>query len=178
METTALVMFRQTIQYSGQNIWVKPVCEFFELDVRNQHKKIKNDPILGKLVGKNTPDFDETGKLVEKNHTDLGEIDSNGRILLSKKGFVRWVQIINSNTVAEHLREKFNVFQEYVFDYLYGSVEDEDQIKIHYSRLQKLEKLYSKIGHEIKREKAAVEEYLNTRYIQLNINFTPKKELN
>lgn len=177
METTALAMFRQTVQYSGQNIWVKPVCEFFELDVRNQHRKIKNDPILGKLVGKNTPDLDENEKLVGKNHTDLGEIDSNGRILLSKKGFVRWIQIINSNTIVEHLREKFNLFQEFVFDYLYGSVEDEEQIKLHYTRLQKLERLYSKIGTEIKREKAIVATFLNGRYTQLSLNFNSEHQL-
>lgn len=175
MESTALVMFRETVQYSGQNIWVRPVCEFFQLDVRNQHKKIKNDPILGKLVGKNTPVFNENEKLVAKNHTDLGEIDNNGRILLSKKGFVRWIQIINANTVVEHLQEKFSIYQEFVFDYLYGSAEDEEQIKFHYNRMQKLEKLYGKIGSEIKNEKAIVAGFFNQKYLQLSLNFTDDK---
>lgn len=67
METTALAMFRQTVQYDGQLIWVRPVCDFFNLDVRNQHRKIKNDVILGNLVGKNTPDLAESENLVEKN---------------------------------------------------------------------------------------------------------------
>lgn len=170
METTALAMFRQTIKYSGQNIWVRPVCEFFNLDVRNQHKKIKNDPILGKLVVKNTPDFEKNGNNGRKNRTDLGEIDSNGRILLTKKGFIRWVQIINANTIAEELREKFSIYQELVFDYLYGSADEEKQIKVHYNRMLKLERLYSRIGTEMKREKATVATLLNGRYTQLSLN--------
>ena len=163
METTALAMFRQTVQYSGQNIWVKPVCEFFEISVQNQHRKIKNDSILGKLWTKKS--------------ADLGEIDNNGRILLSKKGFIRWIQIINANTIVEHLQEKFSIYQELVFDYLYGSAEDEEQIKIHYSRMQKLERLYSKVGSEIKREKAIVATFLNGRYTQLSLNFNSEHQL-
>jgi hypothetical protein len=170
METTALAIFRETVQYSGQNIWVKPVCEFFKLDVQNQYRKIKNDPILGKLYGKNTADFKENGELVGKNTADLGEIDNNGRILLSKKGFLRWIQIINGNTINGLLRERFIIFQELIFDYLYGSAHDEEQIKIHYSRLQKLEKLYGKVGAEIKREKSIVATFLNGRYTQLSLH--------
>lgn len=177
METTALAMFRQTVQYSGQNIWVKPVCEFFELDVQNQYTKIKKDPILGKLYGKNNTDFEKNGNLVGKNTPDLGEIDNNGRILLSKKGFLRWVQIINANTIKEVLREKFISYQTLVFDYLYGSAEDEEQIKVHYNRMQKLERLYSKIGTEIKREKAIVATFLNDRYTQLSLNFNSEHQL-
>ena len=177
METTALAMFRKTVQYSGQNIWVRPVCEFFNLDVQNQYTKIKKDPILGKLYGKNNTDLTKNEKLVGKNAPDLGEIDNNGRILLSKKGFIRWIQIINANTIVEHLREKFSLYQEFVLDYLYGSAEDEEQIKIHYSRMQKLERLYSKVGYEIKREKAIVATLLDGRYTQLSLNFNSKHQL-
>lgn len=177
METTALTMFRQTVQYNGQNIWVKPVCEFFNLDVRNQHKKIKNDSILAKLVGKNTPDLEENRKSVPKQPGDLGEIDFNGRILLSKRGFIRWIQIINANTVTENLREKFSIFQELIFDYLYGSIEDEEQTKLHYNRLRKLERLYGKIGSEIKKEKTIVSHFLNVKYNQLTLNFDSQHQL-
>ncbi len=80
MESTAFKIFKSTVKVENENIWIKPVCDFFNLHVQNQYIKIKNDPILGKLYGKNS--------------TDLGEIDNNGRILLSRKGFIRWINII------------------------------------------------------------------------------------
>lgn len=179
METTELDMFRETVQYSGQNIWIKPVCEFFEISLQNQQRKIKNDSILGKLWIKKSADLSENENLEAKSAQDLGEIDSNGRILLSKKGFVRWIQIINPNTVADHLLDKFSFYQEFVFDYLYGSVHDEKQITNHYARLRKLERLYSKIGSEIKREKNLVSKLLGARYLQLDLfSETQPKELN
>jgi len=61
-------MFEKTVHYEESRlIWVRPVCDFFRIDVRNQHRKIKSDPVLGRLVEKSTP--------------DLGRIDDNGRIL-------------------------------------------------------------------------------------------------
>lgn len=193
METTALTMFSQTVKYEKQFIWVKPVCDYFNLDVRNQHKKIKNDPILAKLVGKNTPDLQKNENLVGKNSTDLhdnenlwikksndlGQIDKNGRILLTKKGFVRWINIINSNTIEEKLREKFIQFQELIFDYLYGSAEDEETTKFYYNRLMKLERLYGRIGIEIKQQKALLAQCLNSKFNpQYAIEFTNQQQIN
>ena len=91
MQTTELAMFTETVKFQNSNIWIKPVCDFFKLDVQNQYTKIKNDPILGKLYGKNSTDLSEINKLYGKTTPDLGEIDKNGRVLLSKKGFVRWI---------------------------------------------------------------------------------------
>lgn len=115
MENTTLAMFEKTVHYEESRlIWVRPVCDFFQIDVRNQHRKIKSDPVLGKLVEKSTP--------------DLGRIDENGRILLSKKGFLRWIQIINPNIIPEELKGNFIRFQELLADYFYGSVSEESQI--------------------------------------------------
>lgn len=191
METTTLAMFRKTVQYDGQLIWVRTVCDFFNLDVQNQYTRIKNDAILGKLYGKNSTDllkseilYEENAQnssknrtMVRKNRPDLGKIDENGRILLSKKGFIRWIQIINANKIAVPMRERFVKFQELIFDYLYGIAEDEENIKLHYARLQKLERLYSKIGNEIKREKTTVAQLLNGRYTQLSLNFSSGHQL-
>ena len=58
MEIKTLDIFQKTVHYEESRlIWVRPVCDFFRIDVRNQHKKIKSDPVLGKLVEKNTPDL-------------------------------------------------------------------------------------------------------------------------
>src|SRR5680860_1709982 len=71
METTTLKMFSDTIKNENGLIWITPVCDFFNLHVQNQYSKIKNDPILSKLVGKNRPDSAQNENLVGKNHTDL-----------------------------------------------------------------------------------------------------------
>jgi hypothetical protein len=163
METTALTMFRQTIQYSGQYIWVKPVCEFFEISLQNQHRKIKNDSILGKLWTKKS--------------ADLGQIDNNGRILLSRKGFIRWIQIINANTIVERLREKFSIYQELIFDYLYGSAEEEEQAKIDYQLIQKYRRLYAKIGRHLQIIERRFTGYLDTKYVQLKLDFNTDHQL-
>lgn len=176
METSAIEMFKSTVQYQNELIWVKPVCDFFNLHDKNQYQKIKKDPILGNLVGKNHPDSSENENLRTKNRPDLGMIDANGRILLSRKGFIRWVQIINANTVDESLRDRFVKYQELVFDYLYGSLEEEKETKLHYQRLKKLERLYGKIGAEIKREKQVLAGYLDNRY-QIKLNFNGQQAL-
>ena len=157
METTALTMFNQTIKYSGKNIWINPVCEFFEISVQNQQRKLKKDAILKKLWTKKS--------------TDLGEVDKNGRILLSKKGFVRWIQLINPKTVRDELREKFVKFQELIFDFLYGSADEQEKAKVNYARLQKLENLKAKIGVEIKRLKKELKQHWSNRYLQTTIPF-------
>lgn len=131
-----ITVFKSIFIYEKRGIWIKPFCDFFGLDVRNQHKKIKNDPILKNLVEKNTPDF--------------GDVDKNGRILLTKKGFIRWIQIINPNIVNPDLRQSFILFQEKVFDFIYGSIDEKEIIATKNQRLEKLKKLEKKIKQEIK----------------------------
>jgi len=157
METTALAMFNQTVKYTGNNIWIKPVCDFFEINYENQTRKIKKDSILA------------NHSIKKSDSLMFG--DNYPRILLSKKGFIRWIQLVNANTIVEHLREKFQKYQDMIFDFLYGSAEDEEQTKLHYTRLRKLEKLYSRIGSEIKKEKAKLTTLLNNKYQQLSLNF-------
>lgn len=67
METEEVKMFTDTIRYDeSEMIWVKPLCDFFQIDTKYQYQRIKNDAVLGNLV--------------EKNRPDLGRIDDNGRI--------------------------------------------------------------------------------------------------
>ena len=101
METTVVKMFTDTIRYKGANIWIAPVCDFFQISLQNQQRKLKTDPILSRLwikmstdslenenlYGKNHTDLDKNENLVRKNVPVFGEIDKNGRILLFRKGF-------------------------------------------------------------------------------------------
>lgn len=156
MDTNEIVSFNNMVKYTGSNIWINPVCDFFKISLQNQQRKLKNDPILGNLWTKKS--------------TDLGEIDKNGRILLSKKGFVRWIQLINPNTIDEFLREKFIKFQEWIFDFIYGSAQENEQTQTSYRRLQKLERLKDKITAEIKREKSKISNFLESKF-QTKLNF-------
>lgn len=174
METTTIQMFNATVQYQDEYIWVKPVCDFFNLSVQFEYRKIKKDHILKKLWTNMSTDSGENENLYGKMSTDLGMIDANGRIFLTKKGFIRWIHIINPKNIDDDLKEKFYMYQELVFDYLYGNATEERQLRVDYTRLKKLEKLYSKVGQEIKREKKKVNEYLQNRY-QMRIDY--KKEL-
>ena len=123
MNSTDVKMFSDTIQYKKGNIWVKPVCDFFQINTRNQYQRIKNDPILGSLVGKNLP--------------NMGEIDEKGRIFLTRKGFIRWIQTINANTISQDFREQFIIYQNVIFDFLYGSLEEHKIItKVNYELQQ------------------------------------------
>lgn len=160
MENQALEMFKKTVQLHNSLIWIKPVCDFFSISVQNQHRKIKNDFILGNLWTKKS--------------TDFGEIDENGRILLSKKGFIRWIQLINPNTIISELKQKFVQFQSLIMDYLFGSFEKEEQIRVKYNRLNKLKRLKSVIGLEISRCESEISDYLNGRFLQTKLDFTPK----
>ncbi len=177
MEQKTLDVFKQTVVEENELIWIKPFCDFFNLDARWQHKKIKNDPVLGKLVEKNTPDSTIFQKLVEKNTLDFGEIDKNGRILLTKKGFVRWIQLINHKIIRKDLQESFIQYQSMIFDYLYGSAQEHANARKNFTRLQKLERLYGKIGNEIKREKQIMHDHLNRKYLQTTISFPDRKQI-
>lgn len=163
METQALSMFEQTIKYHGNDIWIKPFCDFFGISYKWQVEVLKKDHILSSMV--------------RKNWNEILFGDKRERILLPKKGFIRWIQLINPKIVKEELRRKFKQFQELIFDYLYGSVEDEQQIRFHYNRLHKLERLYGIIGNEIKHTKKILAQYLNSRYTQMSINFIEQKRL-
>jgi hypothetical protein len=162
METTALKMFTETVKEENNMIWVRPLCDFFQIDVRNQHKNIKKDAILSKLVGKNTP--------------DLGENDKNGRILLTKKGFIRWIQIINPTIIPDELREKFIEYQEKISDYLLGTMEEHEAISATMQQLNYWKDRYSEAGHIVKLKQKELNELLNQRY-QYRLPFTEQKKL-
>lgn len=93
--------------YGNDELGIKPVCIFFGISVQNQHKKLKKDYNFKNLWTKMS--------------TDFGRIGDNGQILLSKKGFVRWIQSINSNIVKIELKETLSFYQSMIFDYLYNS---------------------------------------------------------
>lgn len=164
METQELSMFYQTVKQENEFIYIKPVCDFFQINYENQTRKIKNDVIL---INQST-----------KKSNSLMFGDNYPRILLSKKGFIRWIQLINPNTIIESLRQKFVKFQELVFDFLYGSAEDNKKLVFNHKRLTKLNEVKKRINSEITRVKSEIDKYMNNRSIQYEINFAPSKAIN
>src|SRR5690606_6094309 len=143
----SLTLFKQTIQYQSNHIWIKPVCDFFEINYENQTRKINSDHILANQSTKMS------------NSLMFG--DNYQRILLTKKGFLRWIQLINPTTIVENLREKFMHYQSLVFDYLFGSMEENETIRFEYARNKKLKSLFSKIGREIQLSDRKIREFMD-----------------
>ncbi len=157
METTELTMFRNSVQQIESNIAVKPFCTFFGLNFQNQVERIKRDPVLNQLYG----NFRTVG----------ADFKQREMFCLTKRGFIRWIDRINPQNVAENLRENFIRFQILIDDYLYGSEQDNEQMRLNYTRLKKLRQLYAKVGREIQRVDTEVKCFLDNRYIQLSFEF-------
>jgi acyl-ACP thioesterase len=150
MKTAISQIFEKTIQTEGDNIYIKPLCDFFKIDTENQVLKIKNDPILANCHAKNS------------NKMLFG--DNYPRFCLDKKGFVRWIQIINPTIIDQNLRANFLIYQELIFDYLYGAAEEQQTIARLNLQLQELRSEYSLIGSEIRITQRNLFDALNRRY--------------
>ncbi len=152
MDNSVRKMFDDTIEYQDQLIWVAPVCDFFGFHKKNAYQKIKKHPILGNLVQKNAP--------------DLGLIDTNGSIFLTKNGFAIWIASLNANIVNERLRDAFRKYQRFILDYMFGSMEERSTAVSSNKRLLKLERLKRIITSEIKLEKKKIDRFV-TGQLQL-----------
>lgn len=164
METTALSMFTATVKFIDDRIAIKPFCEFFGLDFQNQTDRIKRDPILNQLYG----NF----------HTVAQDSKQRAMFCLTKRGFIRWIDRLSPQNVAENLREKFIQFQILIDEYLNGSEEEKKLIGHLNYRLQSLKSQYAAIGLEIQRVNKELFTAISNRY-QYSLPFLQNtKELN
>ena len=91
------------------NIFVEPFCKFFVINFKNQKRTINDDPIL-QTEG-------------TKKYHELYFGDKRSRLCLRKRGFIRWIQLINAEIVHPQLQILFVQYQVAVFDYLYNGNE-------------------------------------------------------
>lgn len=162
MKATDLDLFHKTVQmYDQSYIWIKPVCDFFGINYENQTRKISSDAILANQSTK------------KSNSLIFG--DNYLRVLLTKKGFIRWIQLINANTIADNLREQFIKYQSLVFDFLYGSFEENEAIRVEYARNKKLKRLSIKIQNEIRISNQRIQSFMDGRFLQQTIDFSSKR---
>lgn len=90
-------------------IFIEPVCKFFGIQTRNQLDRLKADKICQSDMRKNSC------------QSLFG--DQKPRVSVGKRGFIRWIQIINPAILRGDLRELFEEYQVAVFDYLYSGNE-------------------------------------------------------
>ena len=150
MKTSISQIFEQTIQSDENYIFIKPLCDFFGINPENQSDRIKNDPILAKSS-------------LKKSMKTMGG-DNYPRVCLDKRGFIRWIQIINPNIIAENLRESFLNYQEMIFEYFYGIAEEQMLIGQLSAKLQELKSEYSLLGNEIRITQRDLFDSLNRQY--------------
>jgi hypothetical protein len=96
--------------------------------------------------------------------------DNRQRILLPKVGFIRWIQLINPNTVAPELRDKFIGFQTFVFDHIYGAAEQQRRIAELFKSIAAKREQRKRLADEIRREQAALNHIYATKYGQLQLD--------
>jgi hypothetical protein len=154
---SAIEMYKNTIKYEGTYIFIKPLCDFFNIDYENQLRNINNNQLLKKLALKKT------------SISIFG--DNFERVAVSKRGYITWILQINPKIVQENLRDNFILYQELIFDFMFGSIEREENIKHNYQRLSKLKDLKSKISNEIKKCELNIENYLNGKFMQTQLDF-------
>lgn len=83
---------------------------------------------------------------------DLGYIDANGRILLTKIGFNRWIQIINPNTIDVALRDKFILFTKMLINYLNANQVKSDDTRMLFSEISELKKQRNELDRSIRQK--------------------------
>lgn len=163
MDNQQLQLFNDAVKLFGDDVFVKPLCDFFQIDYDNQMKRINSDEILKLSTGKNTD------KLL------FG--DERERVTLTKSGFVRWIQLINPQIVQVSLREKLKLFQQFIFQYFWGNVEKERRIAVTYQRRDKLKKIKAKIITEINNCDKEIDQYLADKSTQLSLSFSNNKRI-
>ena len=150
MGKTAFQMFTSNLKSDDEHIYIKPLCDFFKIDSEKQVVKIKNDPILSICYAK------------KSNKMLFG--DNYLHFCLDKKGFIRWIQLLNPNIIDKKLRPSFLIYQELIFEFLYGAAEEQKMIGSLNAKLQSLKMDYSSIGHEIRITQQQLFMVLNKRY--------------
>lgn len=153
---TDIEIFKQTAMADSAGVIpAKPLCDFFGLDWSNQQKTFKSDPHLAQLMVKK-PSTGNDGKTYQMIH-------------FSKKGFLRWVQIINPNVVREDLKEKFLNYQLQIFDYLFGSLEEQERLQANLRRKKELEFIIKNAKDELKNIEKSVSLFIDMRFGQIQL---------
>jgi len=160
MENTNLQIFKNTVIFQENDcIFIQFICDLFEINRENQQRIIQNDAILSSQSTKKS--------------NDLLFNDKRKRLCLTKKGFIRWLQLINPNIVKEELREKLINYQTFIFDYIYGealvpNIRREYEIE---QEQKEINRQVNKLMLEHKKLDIEKKQIKKNNYLQLGLDF-------
>jgi len=151
-------MFKDTVKYSGDAIFIKPVCDLFQIDYDNQCRRIKSSDLLKTSAGKNTAMWLFS--------------DERERVTLTKQGFLTWILQLNPSIVQVSLQKKLLEYQSMIFEFMFGSIQRDEETRIKYARLHELRQQKKNIIAEITACENDIQDYLDTRFGQLRLDFS------
>jgi len=163
MEKKQLSMFTSTVKFCDDVIFIKPFCDFFGINYRNQCRVIERDPIL------------KTSST--KRYSLLVFGDKRERLAVTKRAFITWILKLNDQIVHISLREKLRDYQTLIFDFMFGSIDREESIRKTYDRLNKLKRLKNKISDEIRKCDRDIASYLQGKFGQTSLQFFNPKQI-
>lgn len=112
--TDELSFFNSFMFKAEDGSWfMMPVCNFFGLDYDNQLERINKDRICQTDTGL-FPSMSVFG-------------DNRKRLTLRNRGFTRWVQMTSTSNIRVELREKYEIFQANIFEYLWSGTQARNQ---------------------------------------------------
>jgi hypothetical protein len=145
MDVTTLEMFENTINELDEFIFIKPICDFFKINYENQCRIIQKDTIL------------KTSSTKKSNKMLFG--DERERYTLSKKGFIRWIQLLNPQLVQVSLRDKLEIYQSNVFEFFYQSAIERKQFFEIYSEILSMQRAQKELNSKIKERKEVLHSF-------------------
>lgn len=101
-------IYQETIHQDDGYIFVKPICDFFEISHHNQQRKITND------------EHKAFRWIKKSNEQQFG--DNRKHLAVDSSSFLRWILGINPNIVSIDLKDKLIYYQNHVADFLYGDI--------------------------------------------------------
>jgi hypothetical protein len=155
-------MYALTVRQMDDYIFVQPICDFFEINYENQCRIISQDEILQSNSTKKS--------------SELHFSDKRLRLALTKKGFIRWIQLINVQTVQVTLREKLIEYQSGIFEVMYGSLQRDAELQQKYNRQQEIKETMKKLKAEYNLLDRDVNEYLEEKFGQLRLQLEGGKQ--
>lgn len=153
------------LHFEDEYVWIKPICDFFEINDENQSRSIRKNPFLSNHSTK------------KSNSSLFG--DNYRRVLVDKFGCLVWIAGINPNIIAEEKREAFKQFQNLIYEFMHGSVQENQRIKQLYAEKKVLALEMSKNRLRMGEINKLLDAYHDKRYLQgeLPLNDSEPKQL-
>jgi hypothetical protein len=157
-------IFTETVRYDNdeQYIFVKPLCDFFDIEYENVKKTVQRDEVLQRT------------SVIKADEFIFG--DKRERIALTKPGFIRWVQLLNPDLVRPDLKDKLIHYQTKVTEWIMGNIDEDMKLRKAYKRSNEIDGIIKALKAEKKACDSFVQNYLSGKaYFQMSLPLDQKK---